>query len=129
VVTRHRCRITISDEQAPGGDMRHESLFHYRNRRPNHLNYYLDAGLAAGAAAFSSLAGTLFAGTSAFLCVLLTSASFFTSAFAGADAGALDGSAAKADTATDATRAAISLFMIFSFKVSFERVPFCNSYS
>jgi hypothetical protein len=104
--------------------MQHRNQFRCHIRHPNRLHYYLDAGLAAGAAAFSSLAGVLFAGAAAFL----TSASFLTSAFAGA-AGALAGSAAKADTAIDAIKATISLFILFSFKVDFELIPLCNNYS
>jgi hypothetical protein len=102
--------------------MQRDNLIPRCSRRPNHLTLdYLAAGLAAGAAAFSSLAGTLFAGFAAFL----TSSAFLTSALAGAlaagagAAGALAGSAAKAVTANaDAIKAAISLFILISFEVS-----------
>jgi hypothetical protein len=90
------------------------------SRRLSHLNQnYLEAGLVAGTAAFSSLAGTLFAGFASFL----TSSAFLTSALAGAlaagagVAGALTGSAAKADTANDAIKATISLFMLFPLRL------------
>ena len=90
--------------------MQHKNLCPRRIRRPGHLplTAYFDAGLVAGAAAFSSLAGVLFAGFAAFL----TSSTFLTSALAGAA-----GSAAKADTAIDAIKATISLFILFSFEV------------
>jgi hypothetical protein len=97
--------------------MQHGNLYPRRIRRPNHLNQnYFDAGLAAGAAAFSSLAGVLFAGCAAFL----TSASFLTSALAGAEAGvagALAGSAANAvnANANADTIVAISAFILISF--------------
>jgi hypothetical protein len=86
------------------------------NRRLSLLTLnYLDAGLVAGPAAFSSLAGVLFAGFASFL----TSALATGAEAAGAGvAGALAGSAAKADTANAAITARISLFILFSFKVS-----------
>ena len=105
----------------------------HHTRRPNPL-YYFDAGLVAGTAAFSSLAGTLFAGFASFL----TSSVFLTSVLAGAGAvtagaagltSTLAGSAAKTDAADNATRVAIILFILISFKVSFELVPVCNNYS
>jgi len=85
------------------------------SHRPDHLTLtdYFEAGLVAGAAAFSSLAGVLFAGFTSFL----------TSAFAGAlatgagVAGAFAGSAAKADTANAVAKIAISLFMIFPLRL------------
>jgi len=86
--------------------MQHRNQFRCHIRHPNLLHYYLDAGLAAGAAAFSSLAGVLFAGFASFL----TSSTFLTSAFAGA-AGAFAGSAA---IATDANAtAAINVAIVF----------------
>ena len=106
--------------------MQHKNQFRLQSRRPNHLNQnYFDAGLAAGAAAFSSLAGVLFAGFASFL----TSATFLTSALAGAAgvvaagagvaaAGALAGSAAKADTANTVARIAIAFFILSSFMVN-----------
>jgi len=100
--------------------MQHVNQFHLHHCRPNHLNQnYFDAGLVAGTAAFSSLAGTLFAGFASFL----ASSTFLASAFAGAlaagagVAGALAGSAAKADTAIDAIKATISLFMLFPLRL------------
>lgn len=107
--------------------MKHKNQFHYRTRRPDHLTLnYLDAGLVAGAAAFSSLAGTLFAGAASFL----TTAAFAASALATSAALVAAGSAAKADTANaDAIKVAISLFILFSFKVDFELIPVCNNYS
>ena len=91
--------------------MQHKNLCPHRIRHPGHLplTTYFDAGLVAGAAAFSSLAGVLFAGFAAFL----TSSTFLTSALAGS----LAGSAAKAVTAIDAIKATISLFILFSFEV------------
>ena len=89
--------------------MLHENQTLHHTRRLSHL-HYLDAGLVAGPAAFSSLAGVLFAGF----------ASFLASALAGAEAGvagALAGSAAKADTANAVAKIAISLFMIFPLRL------------
>ena len=107
--------------QLPGDDTKHEHLvrlLRYRRLSLLNLNYF-DAGLVAGAAAFSSLAGVLFAGFASFL----ISSTFLTSALAGAlaagagVAGALAGSAAKADTAnTDAIKVANS-FMIFPLRL------------
>jgi hypothetical protein len=94
--------------------MQRVNQFHLHHRLPNHLNQnYFEAGLVAGTAAFSSLAGTLFAGFASFL------ASAFAGALAaGADvAGALAGSAAKADTANDAIKATINLFMLFPLRL------------
>ena len=102
--------------QLPGDDTKHEHLvllLRYRRLSLLNLNYF-DAGLVAGAAAFSSLAGVLFAGF----------ASFFASTLAGADATAaagltsvFAGSAAKADTANaDAIKVANS-FMIFPLRL------------
>ena len=81
-------------------------------RHPNLLHYYLDAGLAAGAAAFSSLAGTLFAGFfSSFLISVLAGA--VTAGLASALPGVPDGAWAKADTANnDAITSAID-FILF----------------
>jgi hypothetical protein len=48
--------------------MQHKDQFHRSHRRPSHLTQnYFDAGLVAGTAAFSSLAGVLFAGFATFL--------------------------------------------------------------
>jgi hypothetical protein len=96
--------------------MQRRNQSHRRSRLPDrlHLSDYFEAGLVAGAAAFSSLAGTLFAGLAA---------SFLTSALAGADAagagvaGAFAGSAAKADTANAVAKIAINLFMIFPLRL------------
>jgi hypothetical protein len=97
-------------------DRQHENRSLHCCRRPNHPHYYLlAAGLAAGAAAFSSLAGVLFAG---FFSSFLTTAGAGVEA-AGADvaatAGALAGSAAKAVTANADTRVAIIAFILVSF--------------
>ena len=96
--------------------MQHENQFHLRYRHRNHLTLtvYFDAGLVAGTAAFSSLAGALFAGFFS---------SFLTTAGAGALAagvgatGAFGASAAKADTANAVAKIAISLFMIFPLRL------------
>jgi anti-sigma factor RsiW len=97
-------------------DRQHENRSLHCCRRPNHPHYYLlAAGLAAGAAAFSSLAGVLFAG---FFSSFLTTAGAGVEA-AGADvaatAGVLAGSAAKAVTANADTRVAIIAFILVSF--------------
>jgi hypothetical protein len=92
--------------------MQHKNQFRCHIRHPNLLHYYLDAGLAAGAAAFSSLAGVLFAGFASFL----TSSTFLTSAFAGA-AGAAGAFAGSAAIATDANAtAAINVAIDFILK-------------
>ena len=96
--------------------MRLGDLPHRTNRRPIRLNLnYLDAGLVAGAAAFSSLAGVLLTGA---LPLSPPITAGLTSDFAGAATTAgftssfLAGSAAKAVTAkADAIKVAIS-FMI-----------------
>jgi uncharacterized membrane protein len=92
--------------------MQHGNQCPHRIRRPIPLNY-LDAGLVAGTAAFSSLAGVLFAGFASFLTSTLAGA---LAAGAGV-AGALAGSAAKADTANDAIKATINLFMLFPLRL------------
>ena len=96
-------------------DRQHENLFHRTCRtcrRPDHLHYYLLAGLAAGAAAFSSLTGVLLEGVAGFavgtVAVTAGLASAFFSSF-------LAGSAAKAETANAvAIRVAINCFMVIS---------------
>ena len=93
--------------------MQHGNRYPLHIRRLIPLNY-LYAGLVAGTAAFSSLAGVLLVGFFS---------SFLTSALAGAlaagagVAGALAGSAAKADTANDAIKATINLFMLFPLRL------------
>ena len=94
--------------------MQHENQYLHRTRRPNHLllMYYFDAGLVAGTAAFSSLAGVLFAG---FLTSFLTAGATAGALAAGAGAGALAGSAANAVNANAETIVAIIAFIIFPF--------------
>jgi len=86
--------------------MQHESQFHLHYRHRTHLTLtYFEAGLVAGTAAFSSLAGVLLTGF----------ASFLTSALAGAEAGvagALAGSAANAVNANADTIVAMIAFII-----------------
>ena len=97
--------------------MQHKNQFRHHTRRPNHLNQnYFDAGLAAGAAAFSSLAGVLFAGF--FSSFLTTGAGVVAAGAVAAGAGALAGSAAKADTANTVARIAIAFFILSSFEVN-----------
>jgi len=90
---------------------RNQVLCHIRH--PAHLDQnYFDAGLAAGAAAFSSLAGVLFAGFfSSFLTSVL--AGVAAGAVTTGVAGALAGSAAKADTANNDTITSAIDFILF----------------
>jgi len=102
-------------------DRQHENRSLHCCRRPNHPHYYLlAAGLVAGAAAFSSLAGVLLTGffssflTTAGAGVEATGADVAATAGAGV-AGALAGSAAKTVTANADTRVAIIAFILVSF--------------
>ena len=79
------------------------------SRRPTHLTLnYFAAGLAAGAAAFLSLAGVLFAGFTSFL----TSALAGVLATGAGVAGTLAGSAANAVSANADTMVAIIAFIL-----------------
>ena len=113
VVVLRRLDQRIVREQVPDDDIQHSNQLRCHIRRPDLLTLiYFEAGLVAGAAAFSSLAGVLFAG-------------FFASAFAGA-AGATTGlgvvltatgsplplSCANAVTANSAATIAIADFIL-----------------
>ena len=115
VVARPRLDYKPVREQVLDVDIQRDNQYLRCIQRPDLLTLtYFAAGLVAGAAAFSSLAGVLFAGLAA---------SFLTSALAGTGAlaagagaaGALAGSAAKADTANTVARIAIAFFILSSF--------------
>ena len=105
--------------------MQHKNQFQLQNRLPNHLNQnYFDAGLAAGAAAFSSLTGVLFAGFfSSFLtagtvvagAVVAAGAVTAGAGAAGLASSFLAGACANADTANTVARIAIAFFILSSF--------------
>jgi len=96
--------------------MRHKNQCLRHNCRPDRLplTVYFEAGLAAGAAAFSSLTGVLFAG---FAASFLATAVFVASALATSVALLAAGSAAKTDVDSATAKIAISLFILFSFEV------------
>jgi hypothetical protein len=93
----------------------HQSHLHYRRHSHLPLTTYFDAGLAAGAAAFSSLTGVLFAGFfSSFLTAGAGAAGALTVAAgaAGLVSSFLAGACANADTANTVARIAIVDFIL-----------------
>jgi hypothetical protein len=97
--------------------MQHRNQFLLRRHRPDHLplTVYFEAGLVAGTAAFSSLAGVLFAGFATFLASALCGAAGAVTAGVAGLTSTLAGSAANAVTANKLAITVAINFMIFPF--------------
>ena len=126
LAAHHRLRRLVVDD-----DMQRASLvLHTHHRCYRLLLNYLAAGLAvlvagAGTAAFSSLAGVLFAGFfSSFLTTAgaLAAGAGVAATGAGAGAAAFGASAAKADIANTANRDAITDFILSFLRLIYKKI-------